>query len=142
MKKSSLFWLSLFFLTLIPVVATASPADSLIGKWYTENRRGIMEFYLKGDELRARTFPIKKDDMLDVKNPVDSLRSRKVAGLTIVYGLKYNPSNKKWENGRVYNPENGKTYYCWCRFEDGNIQFRGFLKVEILGKTELWTRIK
>lgn len=142
MKKFNFCWFSLLFLTLSPIVVSASPADSVIGKWYTENRRGIMEFYLKGNELCARTYPLKKDDMLDVKNPVDSLRNRKVAGLTIVHGLKYNPSNKKWENGRVYNPENGKTYYCWCRFEEGKLQFRGYLKVEVLGKTEQWTRIE
>jgi uncharacterized protein (DUF2147 family) len=44
----------------------------------------------------------------DGNNKNGALRARKLKGLSIVWGLK--PSPGGWSGGRIYNPEDGKTY--------------------------------
>lgn len=44
----------------------------------------------------------------DAKNVNPALRSRKLKGLTVLWGLK--ASANSWSGGHMYNPEDGKTY--------------------------------
>ena len=121
---------------------TESPPQQLTGQWYTEGKQAIFEFYKEKQEYRARLQPLLKPNMIDSHNPVDSLKNRKIAGVTTIWGLRYNPQKKRFEGGRVYNPENGKIYFCHCKFsEDGKkLLFRGYLAISALGQTQVWTR--
>ena len=115
--------------------------DSIIGQWYTEGCTAIFDFYRCDQEYKARMIPLKKPDMIDSNNPVDSLKSRRLHGITAVYGLTYDSKKKQWGNGKVYNPENGKTYSCNCVLtKEGTLRFRGFLGVSLLGGSQTWTR--
>jgi uncharacterized protein (DUF2147 family) len=118
--------------------------DSIIGKWYVEDKTALFDFYRIGSEYRARLLPLAKPDMVDANNPVDSLKNRKLSGATLIYGLVYDAKKNRWNGGRVYNPENGKTYFCYCMFSSAGTQlfFRGYLGVSILGRTQTWTRAK
>ena len=131
----------LVLLLMATVPAKADPADGLLGRWYTEGRRAIFDFYQADGELRARLTPLENPGLVDSLNPVDSLRSRKIAGETTIWGLVYNPKKKQWEKGRVYNPSDGKTYSCSCRLKNGNLIFRGYLGVSVLGQSRTWTRV-
>ncbi len=117
--------------------------DSIIGKWYVEDKTAIFDFYRTGNEYRARLIPLAKPDMLDTNNSVDSLKGRKLSGATLIYGLVYDAKKNRWDGGRVYNPENGKTYFCHCTLaaEGAQLLFRGYLGVSILGQTQTWTRV-
>ncbi|MBK7099335.1 MAG: DUF2147 domain-containing protein [Sphingobacteriales bacterium] len=43
-------------------------------------------------------------------------------------------------NGRIYDPESGKTYNCKMWLDDHQLKVRGFMGVSILGKTETFSR--
>jgi uncharacterized protein (DUF2147 family) len=118
--------------------------DSLIGRWYTEGCQAAFDFYRDNQEYKARMIPLEKPDMVDSKNPVDSLKTRKLNGITSIYGLRYDSKGKRWANGKVYNPENGKTYSCHCSLAANGTRlfFRGYIGVSLLGGSQTWTREK
>jgi uncharacterized protein (DUF2147 family) len=120
-----------------------SEGDSIVGKWYVEDKTAIFDFYRTGNHYRAKLIPLAKPDMVDTNNSVDSLKNRPLSGATLIYDLVYDTKKKRWDGGRVYNPENGKTYLCHCSLAAGGTQllFRGYLGVSILGQTQTWTRV-
>jgi uncharacterized protein (DUF2147 family) len=132
--------MAVLFLSACTVAQTAG--DSIIGRWHTEKRQAMFDFYRCNHEYRARMYPLEKPDLLDTNNQVDSLKMRKLIGITTVHGLTYDSKGKRWVNGKVYNPENGKTYSCNCVVsEKGTLLFRGFLGLSVLGQTQTWTRV-
>ena len=117
--------------------------DSIIGQWYTEGCKAKFDFYRCNNEYKARMIPLEESDMVDSNNPVDSLKKRKpkLNGATTIYGLQYDPKQRRWLKGKVYNPENGKTYSCYCALKkEGTLFFRGFVGMAILGGSQIWTR--
>jgi uncharacterized protein (DUF2147 family) len=134
--------------TLFIILAATFPApaqvdaDAIVGQWYTEKCLAIFEFFRCGNDYRARMIALTKPAMVDSNNPVDSLRTRKVNGIVAVHGLIYNADKRQWVNGRVYNPEDGRTYSCYCTLKDDGkkLYFRGFIGVSVLGGSQVWTR--
>ena len=61
-----------------------------------------------------------------------------------VYGLTYDAKKKRWVNGKVYNPQDGRTYSCWCALkkQGTRLYFRGFIGMNLLGGSQTWTREK
>jgi uncharacterized protein (DUF2147 family) len=46
-----------------------------------------------------------------------------------------------WENGMIYDPENGSDYNCTINLKDENsLEVRGFIGVSVFGRTDEWTR--
>lgn len=79
----------------------------------------------------------------DFKNPNVAMREVHADRIVIMRGLSYNPSKKEWENGKVYNPLNGKTYKSYMEFvAENKLKVRGYLGISMLGKTMYWTKIK
>jgi len=130
-----------FFCIVVLSSVHASPQERLLGKWYTEGKAAVFDFYKVGNEYKARMYPLKTPDLRDTMNPVDSLKGRKLSGVTTIYGLIFNAQKKQWEQGRVYNPGNGKVYSCNCKLSNGNLIFRGYLGVSLLGQSQVWTRV-
>ena len=46
--------------------------------------------------------------LMDTENPDKSKRNTPLVGLTMLKDFKY--KNNKWEDGTIYDPEDGKTY--------------------------------
>jgi len=137
-------WYAVMVVSLVSTgIFAQSENDSIIGKWYVKDKTAIFDFYRTGNEYRARLIPLVKPDMVDTNNPVDSLKNRKIYGATLIYGLLFDPKKKRWDKGKVYNPENGKTYFCHCLLaaQGSQLLFRGYLGVSILGETQTWTRV-
>lgn len=138
-------WLTAIIVCLFsPDTFAQNESDRILGQWYTEGGKAIFDFYRSDEQYCARLIPLEKPEMLDSRNPADSLKTRKLFGITSVYGLTYDSKKKQWLNGKIYNPEDGRTYSCYCLLKNGETQlyFRGFLGVSILGGTQTWTRDK
>jgi uncharacterized protein (DUF2147 family) len=51
--------------------------------------------------------------------------------------------NSQWENGTIYDPENGSTYKCIIKMTDANtLDIRGYIGIEALGRTDVWKRLE
>ena len=76
----------------------------------------------------------------DVLNPDPALRDRLLLGLSIMDGFTYSGEGK-WKNGRIYDPNSGKTYKCKVTLVNENtLELRGYIGISLLGRTETWTR--
>lgn len=61
-------------------------------------------------------------------------------GMTIVWGL--TQEDGTWAGGHILDPDNGKTYKCKLKVEDGGqkLAVRGYIGISLLGRTQTWLR--
>ena len=114
------------------------------GRWLTQEKDGWIRVELVGDSLVGRIAgappgsPSERE--LDDRNPDPALRTRKLDGLTIMTGFEYD-GDGRWKNGRVYDPNTGKTYRCTLTLIDQDtLEIRGFIGIALFGRTATWTR--
>jgi uncharacterized protein (DUF2147 family) len=86
--------------------------------------------------------PVAPETVTDHRNPDPALRSRKMIGLPLFWGFKKTSDPNAFEDGKIYNGENGKTYSANVSLQgDGRLRLRGFVGSPMFGETQLWTRI-
>jgi uncharacterized protein (DUF2147 family) len=63
-----------------------------------------------------------------------------VIGLDIIRGL--HQDGEQWSGGEILDPENGATYRCSIRVEDGGrkLVVRGYVGFSLLGRSQTWLR--
>lgn len=132
-------------------------AEKVIGKWITEKAENgnqiIVEIYETQDKkysgkIVELTMPVYTDgefvgkEKMDLKNPDEKLKNRTLRGIDFVSGFDYSENEDKFENGKIYNPINGKTYNSYMKLqEDGKLLVKGSIdKKGIIGKKQYWTR--
>ena len=82
------------------------------------------------------------DAATDYRNENPALRTRKVLGMPLIWGFKQAAQPNAFEDGKVYNGEDGKTYSANISLQpDGKLRLRGFVGTPMFGKTQLWTRV-
>jgi uncharacterized protein (DUF2147 family) len=82
------------------------------------------------------------DKATDYRNQNPALRSRKVIGIPIIWGFKKTGDPNTFEDGQIYNGENGKIYSANVSLQpDGKLRVRGYAGSPMLGETQLWTRV-
>lgn len=76
----------------------------------------------------------------DAKNDDKSLRKRPIMGLRVLWDLEYEGKGE-WEDGEIYNPEDGESYDAELEEVDANT-----LKVSgcvwFICKTQTWKRVE
>lgn len=82
------------------------------------------------------------DAATDYRNENPSLRTRKVIGMPLIWGFKKTSEPNTFEDGKIYNGEDGKTYSANISLQpDGKLRLRGYVGSTMFGKTQLWTRV-
>jgi uncharacterized protein (DUF2147 family) len=119
--------------------------NQIIGKWMSEDKKGITEIYKHNGKFYGKIVWLKtpKDvnghPMADTKNPDPALKKRAIMGLIVLKDLHY--QNNEWIDGTVYDPQTGKTYKCKISLLNNNtLKLKGFWG--ILSDTRLWSRVK
>ena len=83
------------------------------------------------------------DVATDWRNGDPALRSRKVLGMPLIWGFKRTSDPNAFEDGHIYNGENGKIYNANISLQsDGKLRLRGYVGTPMLGETQLWTRVR
>jgi uncharacterized protein (DUF2147 family) len=133
--------------------ALGAEADRILGLWYTakDDAQVRIEAAPGGYTgtivwLKEPQFPADDPqgmagrDKVDRENPDASQRQRPIIGLRIMQGFRFDGT--EWVDGRIYDPENGKTYKCRMWFgPDGRLHVRGFIGFSLLGRTTEWRRV-
>lgn len=129
------------------IPAFAAMAQDVIGKWKLETGTAIVEVYQNGDIFNGKIVwletPTEPDGSpaVDENNPDVKLRKRPLIGLNMLHGLKKDGS--KYSGGKIYDPENGKTYNCSMEVNGDLLKVRGSLDARgIIGRTMNWHRVK
>jgi uncharacterized protein (DUF2147 family) len=149
MKNLFLFLL----ITLISLTSSTSyqptllDADKVLGIWQTEEKDGKIEIYKQNGKYYgkliwgARMFETDgKTSKKDVKNSDKVLQSRNLQNLIILTDFIF--SGSKWEDGKIYDPDSGKTYSCVMKFDGEKLKITGYIGFSWIGKTVLWTKVQ
>jgi len=141
MKKNLLIVTFLFLMSGF----LSAQADDITGIWVPAKGTSQVRIYKATNGKYSGRVEWKKEDKdeLDVNNPEPGLRKNKIMGLVILKDFVYNSEKKQWENGTVYDPDNGKTYDCYMWFDgDRNkMTLKGYvLGMKFIGRSEVWTR--
>ena len=121
-------------------------ADDIVGYWQTKGKNPAkIQIYKTDDRYHGKIVWLTEASengkpKVDKKNPDLSKRGQPIVGLPILSGFKFD-GNDEWEEGKIYDPESGKTYSCYLSLKDKNtLKVRGYIGVSLLGRTEYWTR--
>ena len=135
-------------LFLMPLVLVAGNPDSILGVWQNSDKSVLIRIYKENNRYHGSIIKMCSTDkdacnQRDTKNPDDSLKNRKLVGLVILKNLIFD-GDSTWEEGSIYDPNNGKTYRTKVTLsDDGNtLKLRGFIGLSLFGRTEEWIRIK
>lgn len=134
------------------VALAAGPASSaearpeLDGRWATEGFGSIVEFRpcvrapaeACGRIVWLWTPAPGGRPRVDGRNPDPALRSRPVVGIEIVSGLR-ETSPGVWTEGRLYNPDDGRTYAGTLRLSGGLLQLKG-CALGVICREQTWRR--
>ncbi len=147
MKKPLLLCLTLLLaaLTNLAAAQTLSP----LGVWTNSEKKATFEIYKCGDKLCGKIVsltvpndPATGKPKTDTVNPDPKLRSRPRLGMVFMQGFKYDSDNK-WDDGKIYDPESGKTYSCYMKMDSANkMEVKGYIGFSLIGKSQTWTRVR
>jgi uncharacterized protein (DUF2147 family) len=131
------------FMLLAAAAALASPA-ALTGRWETPTRHGVVEITPCGGSICGRLVDsdgLRANPQLrDVHNRDAGQNGRPLKGLLMLQG--FSPSDKGWDGGTIYNPDDGGTYKATITMVDADtLKLRGCI-VWPLCKSQTWKRIR
>jgi uncharacterized protein (DUF2147 family) len=105
----------LFAVILFSIKGYSQGADAIVGKWLKANKEDlIIEVYKQGNEYEGK-----------VKWSKDNT---KPAGFLLLDNLKFDQDSKKWEGGKIHDPNSNRSYKASVIMnEDGTIEVSGSL---------------
>ena len=129
----------LFLLMALAITSLTARAQSVIGRWLTEEGDAQVEIYEKDGKVNGKVVWLQQGpDTKDSKNPDAKLRGRKLMGVDLLSGL--TKKGDKYEGGKVYDPKSGKSYKCAIWLDGNDLKVRGYLG--IFRETQTWKRAK
>ena len=142
--------IAVFALLSVHVAKSQKASDQILGIWKTGTGNAHVEIYKNGNTFQGKIVwmsepidPQTKKPKTDTKHPDQNLHSRPLLGLVNLWGFKYDEENDHWQDGHIYDPKNGKEYKCTISLKDKNtINVRGFIGISLIGRTDVWTRVK
>ncbi len=125
----------------------AQSADAVVGKWLNSSGEANIQIYKVGNKYSGKLVWLKNPNneqgkaKTDVNNPDANLRGRALLGLEMLKG--FNFDDGEWEDGTIYDPKSGKTYSCIMTLKGNDkLSVRGYVGISLLGRTDVWTRVK
>lgn len=122
--------------------ASNNKADQIIGTYWSPKKDGKIEIYKKAGKYNGK-IAYSSSGKKDFKNPDKTKRDKSLQDLEILIGFEYSVADDEWINGTIYDPQNGKTYDCLMKLnKKNNLEVRGFIGFSMIGRTEIFERIK
>lgn len=137
-----------------PAVAQGnSGGDAIVGVWHTAQDKSQVRIFKLRNHYFGRIISLKDPNWpandeqgqggspkTDRRNPNRELHSRPIVGMQIMHEFVFE-GNNRWDSGKVYDPESGKTYKGKLTLVNSNrLELRGYVGVSMFGRTEIWTR--
>ena len=133
----------------------AQNADAVLGKWLNAKGTAQVEIYKDGGKYFGKIVWLKEpvypaDDKrgmagqqkVDRENPDPARRTQPLMGLLLLRSFDF-ARDVLWEHGQIYDPENGKDYRCKMTLTSPDVlRVRGYIGISLIGRTEIWTRVK
>jgi uncharacterized protein (DUF2147 family) len=128
---------------LLAGAAAAQAAPDIAGNWIVQDRSALIAIEPCGASMCgkiARALIHKPNyPQTDIHNPDPSLRRKPLIGLRILSG--FARGTDRWDNGRIYDPESGKTYRSVLKLNpDGSLKVSGCIL--FFCQSQRWTRAR
>lgn len=124
-----------------------SEGDKILGEWLVGSQKAHVKITKYGEKYGGKIVWLKTPTYEDGKPKVDKnnpdiiRKTLPLMGLSNLLGFIYT-GNNTWEEGTIYDPENGKTYSCIIKMDDVNtLKVRGFIGIQMVGRTDIWKRV-
>jgi uncharacterized protein (DUF2147 family) len=150
-KFGMMFVASLLFFSFTPenrLVAEDSEGDVLVGVWEPGHGKAKVKITKVGDKYFGKIVWLKEplnekgEKKTDVNNPDPKMHDTPLLGYKILKDFEY-AGKGVWENGTIYDPENGSLYSCTItKKTDTKIEVRGYIGVSMIGRTDTWTKLE
>jgi uncharacterized protein (DUF2147 family) len=121
-------------------------APAPYGVWMPEDEESMVEIYACGEAMCGRIVWMhdgrneKGEILTDIYNPEPALRTVPVLGLEIMTDITPTDEDKVWQ-GRVYNPQDGRTYDFWLSVKsEQQITIQGCGLYNLICQTHTWSR--
>jgi len=123
--------------------------DTIIGIWENSTGKAHIEIYKMNNKYYGKIVRLLQptyangSPKVDKNNPDKSLQAQPIIGLIVLKDLVYNSDDDLWNNGNIYNPNDGRCYKCFIKLKDSNtLDVRGYIGCALLGKTESMHRVR
>jgi len=127
------------FMCGLALVGFAQSPDAIVGDYWTPKKDGRVLIYESAGKYYGKTVWA-KNPRKDIYNPDQALRQRDLIGLIFLTDFIY--KNGEYIEGKIYDRDNGKTYQSKMWIEEGNVKVRGFIGISLLGRTEIFEKVK
>jgi uncharacterized protein (DUF2147 family) len=124
----------------------AAQADPLEGIWLNEEKDAKIQIYKARDGMFYGKIiwlrdPVKNGaPKTDENNPKSNLRKQPIVGLVILKG--FEKDDDEYDDGTIYDPQNGKTYDATITYKGRTLSLRGYVGISLFGRTTTWERSK
>jgi uncharacterized protein (DUF2147 family) len=142
MIKNLYLFLIVFFS--INLSAQKLKGDELVGTWIVGNSKAKINIYKNGSSFNGKIVWLKEPTYSDGKpkidknNPDVAKQKQTLIGLDLLKDFVFDDGH--WDNGTIYDPENGKTYKCKITYREGKLDVRGYIGFSLIGRTDVWFR--
>ncbi len=120
-------------------------ADAVLGTWLTASGKAKVLIYKEGNKYNGKIVWLKTPTYEDGKAKTDKHNSDKAKQSVPLMGLNMLKNfvfdEDEWEDGTIYDPENGKTYSCNIKYRDGKLDLRGYIGISLIGRTQTWFKV-
>jgi uncharacterized protein (DUF2147 family) len=146
MKK--IIILIIAFLSIIFSAKAQKNADDIVGVWLTGSGKAHVKIDKVGNYYFGRIAWLKEPlnelgkPKLDKNNEDVTKRNKAIMGMQLLGGFEWKNDNL-WDNGNIYDPENGIMYKCKIDLDNfTTMNVRGFIGISLFGRTDIWKRVK
>ena len=148
-RTTKLFFLFFCIGLFSAFVPQDSPNAKVLGKWKTIDdetgkAKSIIEIYEVNGKVHGKIAElldgVSQDEVCE--NCTGKRKGKKLIGMEIMYGLEKDGDNK-WEDGKIYDPNNGKEYSCEIKLLSADkLEVRGYIGFSFVGRSQNWYRVK
>lgn len=134
----------LFLATLLGTQLANAQSDKIEGIWLNEEKDAKIQIYkAKDGKFYGKIVWLKEPTKngkpkTDEKNPKSTLRTQPLVDLIILKG--FQSEGNTYDDGTIYDPQNGKTYDCKMTYKGRTLAIRGYIGLSMFGRTTIWER--
>lgn len=143
MKK--FIFLTVLFFAALPLLAAGDP-DAILGVWKNGSGKGHIRIFKENGKYYGQIVWLRDSvdengkPKVDKRNRNPALQNKPLIGLMMLRDFRYD--GEDWNNGRIYNPSDGKEYKAYLKLQNPNtLTVRGYVGFSLLGKSDTWTRV-
>src|SRR4051812_25579287 len=142
--RKNVLLVMMFLASMLGSKLVSAQSDKIEGVWFNDKKDAKIQIYKARDGKFYGKIIWLKDPLkngkpkTDEKNPKDKMKTQPLVELVILRGFEVDGDT--YEDGTIYDPDNGKTYDCKMTYKGKTLAIRGFIGISLFGRTTVWER--